>query len=130
MRLATLKDYKRISVALSNKEYISYLTKSHVRNDIKNKNCYVLERNNKIIGIGSIIYDRDYKSFYIKRVLILNKKNQGKGYAKIIIRELSSLKENICVTPYKDNDIMIRILKSLGFKFRYNFLDNFSLYQK
>lgn len=131
IRKATIKDYKRLSISLGLvKNKPSYITKELLKLDILQSECYVLEENKKLIGIGSIVFDYERDCYYIKRVMIFNKSYQGKGYGKQILKELSQLENKIAVTPFKKNAKMRNIIKSLGFKFQYSFNENFLFYLK
>lgn len=127
----TQKDYKGISLAIRNKkEKLDYITPKHIREDIKENRLFCIKEEGKIVCIGALVFDKKHNSYYVKRVLVLNKKNEGKGYAKALIRDLSKLEKKVCVTPYKDNKPMIKILTDLGFKFIKAFGEMFTLYQK
>ena len=130
IRLATNEDYRRIAIALSHKEPLNYITKKHVREDIAQGACYVLEEDRKIVAICSLVYDDTFKYHYLKRLLILNKRNQSKGYATAILTKLAQKKEKIAITPFQTNKSMIRLVKKLGFTYRYNFLDEYCFYTK
>lgn len=127
----TRKDYKGIALALRNKkDEIDYITPKHIKEDIEQERLFCIREEGKIVCIGALVFDERHNATYIKRVMVLNKKNEGKGYAKKMIRDLSRLQEKVCITPYRDNEPMIKILVDLGFKLIKTFGENFLLYQK
>lgn len=130
VRVATRKDYGVIVGKLHNFEKIDYLTEKNVETDIRHKNCYALEDKGEIVAIGSIVYDNEFKMYYIKRLMILDENSKGKGYGKYIMKYLSNKKPVIATTPFKDNYIMKKLIESIGFKYKYTFLENYQLFVK
>lgn len=127
----TRKDYKGIALALRNKkDEINYITPKHIKEDIEQERLFCIKEEGKIVCIGALVFDEKHNATYIKRVLVLNKKNEGKGYTKKMIRDLSRLQDKVYVTPYKDNKPMIKILTDLGFRFVKAFDEMFTLYKK
>ena len=130
IRKATAHDYKSIAMALNNKK-IPYITAAHAHEDIKNNRQYVLEENGKIIGIISIVYDSQYKYYAMKRLCILNKKNNGKGYAFQLLSYCAALPyTKIGCTPWTDNEPMKHMLTKLNFQLEYIFNDKWCFYSK
>ena len=130
IRQATQTDYIHIVRAIQNK-HISFITPAHIKEDIKNNRQYVLAENNHIIGIISLVYDPIYKYYAIKRLCILNKKNNGKGYGKMLLSYLATLPlNNIGCTPWIDNYKMKHLLETLGFKLQYIFDEKWCFYLK
>lgn len=100
--------------------------------DIANKNMYVLENNNEIIGSFSLSTydDPDYKNinwtsknekfFYLNRLVVLPSE-QGKGYAKKMMQFIEEhARKNkfdvIRLTVYCENIFAIGLYEKLGFK--------------
>lgn len=130
IRLAKRKDYNVIVDKLQNFEKIDYLTDKHVERDIRYRNCYVLEDRGKIVAIGSIVYDNEFKMYYIKRLMVLDSNSRGKGYGKYIMKYLSNIKPIVATTPFKDNYVMRSLIESIGFEYKYTFLENYQLFVK
>lgn len=132
IRQATMQDLKRLIPAMrfvvKKVNYINYIM---LKLDITNSNCFVLEQNNKIIAVCSLVFDNRYQMYYLKRFTITNKINLGKGYGKTMIRGMLKHMPNgavIAATPWVDNMPMKRLLEGLGFELRYQIDDNFVLY--
>ena len=89
VRQAKPNDYKRL---ISSLRFVfksnSYINKDYLKQDLQNGTCYVLENNNKIVAIASLVYDNNYKVHYIKRLSVPNKRQRSKGYAKEMIKFL------------------------------------------
>lgn len=131
IRRASMNDYLRIAISINRVSKNSpYINKELLYQDIKNNSCFVYEKCGKIVSIGSIVFDPKYQMDYIKRVCVMNQKNKGKGIAKEMIKYLQSQSNKIAVTPWKDNLKMIAILEEFGFERKYEFQENFVLYQK
>lgn len=125
------KDYKGIAIALSNKEKIDYITKEQIKQDIEDGNLFCIkDEQGKITCIGALVFDEKHNSHYIKRVLVLNKKNEGKGLARKLIKNLTRFVKKVCLTPFYDNIKMIKILVDMGFQKVKRFGEKFVLYQK
>ena len=130
IRQATESDYIRLlrSIQCVNKE-VPYITKQYLKNDIANGNCYVKVEKEKFVAICSLVYDSKREMYYGKRLTIPNKKNRGKGYAREMLEFLQNIvPDNLAITPWNDNFVIINLLIKLGFKFEYQFLDNYMLY--
>ncbi len=101
-------------------------------NDIKNKEMYVIENNNKVIGsfVLSDYDDPDYHQikwnqerksfFYLNRLAILPSE-QGMGYAKATMKFIDNyaIKNNydvIRLTVYENNINAIKLYEKNGFK--------------
>lgn len=130
IRKATAHDYKKIAMALYNKK-IPYITAAHSKEDIENNRQYVIEEEGKIIAIVSIVYDAQYNYYAIKRLCVLNKKNNGKGYAFQLLSYCATLPlPKIGCTPWNDNQAMRHMLNKLNFKLEYIFDEKWCFYSK
>ena len=130
IRKATAHDYKKIATALYNKK-IPYITAAHSKEDIENNRQYVIEEKGKIIAIVSIVYDAQYNYYAIKRLCVLNKKNNGKGYAFQLLSYCATLSfPKIGCTPWSDNQAMRHMLNKLNFKLEYIFNEKWCFYSK
>lgn len=130
IRKATYEDYVRLVRSIQNKKEVkSYINKDLLRKDIENSSCYIKIENNKIVAMISLVYDNNYQSYYLKRLIIPNKKNHGKSIAKEMISYFqTNFDFPINITPWEDNAPMIGIVEKLGFQFQYKFLENYMLY--
>lgn len=131
IRKATMNDYISIVRSIQNK-HIEYITATHIKNDIKNEQLYIIEINNKIIAFASCVYCKDFNNYAIKRLCVPNKKNNGKGYAQKMINFLVNNRNKnfpLVITPWKNNSAMIHMVEKLGFEWQYNFNKVWTLYQ-
>lgn len=129
-RKATTDDYIRIVRSIQNK-HISFLTPSHVKEDIALDRQYVIEEQGKIIAILSAVYDNDYHYTALKRMCVPNRKNHGKHLATILTKYVSEqIEGKVGCTPWVDNTATRHILESLGFSLEYIFNDVWCFYAK
>lgn len=106
-------------------ENLDYITKPLIKKDFKNENLYVYEANNKIKGILSVVYDKEFEYYYIKRLLVFEK---GKKIAERMIHEIQNKYHKLAITPFESNKTMIKIVERLGFEFQYLFLEEYCFY--
>lgn len=121
-----INNVKKINM-LWNDEYPFYILK----NDINNKEMYVIEIDDKIIGTFSLsTFDNpeyhvinwtsdNKKWFYLNRLVVLPSE-QRKGYAKYAMNYIAKYaKENgfetIRLTVHKDNIYAIKLYEKFGF---------------
>ena len=143
IRLATKKDinkinaiYKLVIKDLKEVKKIDMLWGDiypfcEVEHDIISKSMYVIELNHIIIGsfVLSDYDDPDYhnidwtknKTFIYLNRLVINPKNQGKGYAKQTLKYIEKHAINIGyeiirLTVYEDNIWAIKLYEKFGFK--------------
>ena len=91
--------WKKVCKKYSLKEVSNYLKKNYNKEKI-----YVIEKNGKIIACGSILIYRRFKEAHIGMILV-NKKQQGQGYGKMIMEFLEDYaKKNKC------NHILLDVL--------------------
>lgn len=76
-------------------------------------------------GIASVVYDSEFKYFYIKRLLIFER---NKGYSKAILTYLTYKYKKCAITPYESNTAIIKVIEELGYKYRYTFLESYLFY--
>lgn len=129
IRKGTTADVLSLTRRIQNK-HIEFISVDQMKEDIKNNRLYLLENNNNLIAMVSIIYDTNYNYNAMKRLIIFNKKNCGKGYANILINYLSNRIENIGCTPWTDNFAMQKLLERNGFEFQYLFNEKWMFYLK
>ena len=142
IRLATMDDLKDINLLfkkviddLKNIKKINMWNTVYpfceFENDINNKNMYIIEKENKIIGSFSLtdFDDPEYhiinwktnnKFFYLNR-LVIDPSMQGKGYAKEAMKYINNyaISNNynvIRLTVHKNNIYAINLYKKYDFK--------------
>lgn len=130
IRKATQADLIHIIRAIQNKR-IGYITPAHVREDVKSGRQFVMVENDKVIAILSLVYDQEHEYFAMKRLLIPNRKNCGKGYAQEMIQFVSAQAQGkVGCTPWADNYAMRHTLEKLGFSLEYIFSKKWCFYSK
>lgn len=130
IRKASLKDFDFISSKIKLLS-ISYITPDHIRNDIEMSRQYVLEENGNIIAIAAIIWDAQYNYYALKRLCVLESNMRGKGYAREMIRFLSTqVRGRFGCTPWTDNIKMRMLLENENFKLEYIFNGHWCFYLK
>lgn len=128
IRLANSADYKRIATALRNK-HIDYITPAHAREDIANHRLYVVEEDGMIIAQCALVEEPAHHYHAIKRLVIYNRKNCGRGIAQRFIRYFCTMNlPALGCTPWSDNKVMCRLLVKNGFTYQYTFLNNYEFY--
>lgn len=129
VRKATPNDYIKLTYHLR-KKHIDYITVEHMQIDLLNKNLYVLEDDSKLLAMISIVWQEEYECYGLKRLLIFNKKNCGKGYAKTLLAAVLEDDKKYSVTPWVDNVAMHRLLSSLGFEYVRTFNEIWTLWER
>lgn len=130
IKLATYQDYKRVVQSLNSGSKLDYITSTQARQDFEQASLYIVESNQKIVAIFSLIYDADRQIDYLKRLKVLNKKNLGLGLGTMIVEYVSQLNQKIAVTPWIDNKRMRNLLERNGFKMEYIFNEKWCYYTK
>jgi RimJ/RimL family protein N-acetyltransferase len=130
IRLAQSSDYKRIAMALRNKR-IEYITPAHAREDIQERRLYVIEDDGEVIAQCALVNEPNYGYYAIKRLVIYNRKNCGRGIARQFIRYFCAMNlPTLGCTPWADNQRMKYLLISNGFEYQYTFLGNYEFFLK
>ena len=130
IRLAETADYKRIAMALRNK-HIDYITPAHAREDIANNRLYVVEENGMIIAQCALVEEPAHHYHAIKRLVIYNRKNCGRGIAQRFIRYFCAMNlPALGCTPWSDNQTMKHLLSRNGFEYQYTFLNCYEFFVK
>ena len=130
IRLATKADYKGVACSLRNKN-IEYITSSHAKNDIENQCLFVMEEEGKIIAQCALVREAAYNYYAIKRLVVYNKKNCGRGIAEKFITFFCEKDiPTLGCTPWKDNAVMKKLLERNGFVYQYTFLENYQFYKR
>lgn len=103
---------------------IDYATPAHAQSDFRNKSIklYGLIKDNRIVAICSVVPDTIYNYLAIKRLVVLNPEDRGKGYAKELLQTVVKRQKGSCgCTPWEDNLPMQKLLAALGFVYQYHF---------
>lgn len=130
IRKAVASDLKKIVNGVRVKG-LDYITPMHVREDILKDRQFVLVDNGKIIAILSLVEDHTFHYYAMKRLLILNKKNYGKGYAQALLQYVSTQAPGkVGCTPWVNNGAMRHMLEKLGFSLEYIFEEKWCFYSK
>lgn len=106
-----------------------------ITNDIQNDYCYVLEKDNLIVGSVAVIFDieKTYNEIYegnwksnqeyvVIHRLVVESNHKGKGLASEILRNIEELSlqreiHSIKVDTHKDNTSMQKLLYKNGFEY-------------
>ena len=128
IRPANFSDYKSIAMSLRNKG-IGYITPTHAREDINNHRLYVMEENGRIIAQCALVHESVHNYYAIKRLVIYNRKNCGRGIAQRFVSYFVAMNlPALGCTPWTDNKVMRRLLVKNGFTHQYTFLNNYEFY--
>jgi hypothetical protein len=131
LRKATRKDLMKVCRAIGYKTNLPYIRVEDALSDFLHERMYVVAEEEKVFATVSLVPEPDYGYTAIKRLCILNKKNQGKGIARFAIREIQKVMTGkIGATPWEDNYSMRHILESEGFKLEYKFTGNWCFYSR
>ena len=123
-------DYIHILRAMQNK-HIEYISMQQIRTDIYNSYMYKCVDNGKIVAILSVVWDKTYNYYAMKRLCILQKKNRGKGITELFIDFVSkNYFGKIGCTPWVDNSAMRHILEKKGFVLEYVFSEKWCFYSR
>lgn len=128
IRLANISDYKSIAMSLRNKD-IDYITPAHAREDINNRQLYVMEEDGKVIAQCALIHEPEHGYYAIKRLVIYNRNNCGCGIAQRFVSYFVAMNlPALGCTPWTDNKVMRQLLVKNGFTHQYTFLNNYEFY--
>ena len=131
LRKATRKDLMKVCRAIGYKTNLPYIRVEDAMSDFLHDRIYVVAEGEKVFATVSLVPEPDYGYTAIKRLCILNKKNQGKGIARFALHEIQRMVSGrIGATPWEDNCAMRHILEAEGFKMEYKFADNWCFYSK
>ena len=129
VRKANSNDYRKLTYHIRNK-HIDYITSAHITTDIENGFLFVLEDNNTFVGMVSVVWQEEFQCFGIKRLVIFNRKNGGKGYASFLLGAVIEEGKKYSVTPWIDNTTMHKLLLKLGFYYVRTFDEIWTLWEK
>ena len=130
IRLATQTDVYKIRNAVRRKK-LFYCTPYQIADDFTNKRLYCVYEGDKVLATLSLVEEPNFGYMAIKRLCILNKKNQGKGIARFALHEIQRMVSGrIGATPWEDNTAVRHILEAEGFKMEYKFMGHWCFYVK
>lgn len=130
IRVATKADYLWI-VRVIGKKNLSYCTTDHIRSDFAWNRLYCVYEGDRVLATFSLVYDWRFEYMAIKRLCVLNKKNEGRGIARFAIHSiLPYLRGKVGATPWEDNVAMRKVLEAEGFKMEYKFMGHWCFYSK
>ena len=130
LRKAETMDWVRVFNAVCRK-HIDYITPNQTFEDFQAGRLYVVAEGTKVFATLSLVPETEYKYTAVKRLCILNKKNQGKGIARFALHEIQKVVSGrIGATPWLDNGAVRHILESEGFKMEYKFNGHWCFYSK
>lgn len=130
-QIRTRTDVEFVKSALAAAK-IEYATPAHAENDFRSKSIrfYGLKDEGRLVAICSVVPDKIYNYNAIKRLIVLNPADRGKGYAKKLVATIINRQNGACgCTPWEDNKPMQKMLASLGFTYQYTF-NNFWTFWK
>ena len=121
LRKANELDFVRIHSAVCRK-HISFCTHCDIAEDYLHDRLYAVVDGDRVLATVSLVEESEYGYTAVKRLCILNKKNQGRGIARFALHEIQKqVKGNIGATPWEDNSKMRYLLESEGFHLVYKF---------
>lgn len=130
LRKANRYDFIKVNNAVARKN-ITFCQTYHIYSDYNKEQLYVVAEGSKVFATISLVKEPSYGYTAIKRLCILNKKNQGKGIARFAIREIQRLvKGRIGATPWEDNIPVRHLFESEGFVLQYVFNEKWCFYMK
>lgn len=130
LRKANLNETQKLAQVVGRK-HLDYITTHHLIWDYNHSQLYVVVENNKVLAIVSLVPEPNFKYTAIKRLCILNKKNQGKGIARFALHEVQKMVSGkIGATPWEDNGAVRHILEKEGFTLQYVFNERWCFYAK
>ena len=130
LRKANKHDFIKINNAVSKKN-IPFCRSEQICSDFVRERLYAVVEEDRVLATLSVIEEPSYGYMAIKRLCILNKKNQGKGIARFAIHEIQKIVTGrIGATPWNDNDKMRYLLESECFHLEYIFAEKWCFYVK
>ena len=131
LRKATRKDLMKVCRAIGYKTNLPYIRVEDTFSDFLHERMYVVAEGEKVFATVSLVPEPDYGYTAIKRLCILNKKNQGKGIARFALHEIQKVvKGRIGSTPWVDNTPVRHLFETEGFVLQYVFNEKWCFYMK
>jgi len=131
LRKANNKDLLKVCHAIGYKTNLPYIRVEDAMSDFLHDRLYVVAEEEKVFATLSLVPETEYEYTAVKRLCILNKKNQGKGIARFALHEIQRMVSGrIGATPWVDNIPMRHLLEVEGFVLQYIFNDRWCYYAK
>lgn len=126
IRKATTADIKKVTMSLRNRN-IAYNTPAQAKTDIINGYMFVIESDDgRIIGSMCLVPEPHHGYSAVKRGCIYNRKNNGKGYARMLMEYIIEHSEGtLGCTPWAENKAVLHILATHGFEYRKTVCENY-----
>lgn len=130
-KVKTVEEVQKIERAVSRKK-LPFCTSAQIASDYYSYDrLYIVVEEEKILATVSLVEEPNYGYTAIKRLCILNKKNQGKGIARFALHEIQKeVKGKIGGTPWIDNTPVRHIFENEGFHLEYIFAEKWCFYVK
>lgn len=130
-KVQSAEEMQKIERAVALKK-LPYCTTAQVATDhYFYDRLYVVVEENKLLAILSLVPEKEYGYTAIKRLCILNKKNQGKGIARFALHEIQKVVHGkIGGTPWVDNGATRHLFETEGFTLQYVFNEKWCYYMK
>ena len=130
LRKVNQMDVYKIRNAVRRKNLL-YCTPYQIAEDFTKQRLYGVYEGNKILATVSLVEEPEYGYTAVKRLCILNKKNQGKGIARFALHEIQkAVKGRIGGTPWIDNAPVRHLFETEGFTLQYIFNERWCFYAK
>lgn len=131
LRKANRKDIMKVCRAIGYKTNLPYIRVEDAMSDFLHERIYVVAEGEKVFATLSLVEEPEYGYTAVKRLCILNKKNQGKGIARFALHEIQKVVSGrIGATPWTDNGAVRHILEMEGFVLQYVFNERWCYYAK
>ena len=122
-QVRTKRELEYIMAKLANLN-IDFATPSQAKNDFHSKDIklYTLRKEGIPVAICSVVRDNDFNYNALKRMVVLDTENRGKGYAKYMTANIVRKQNGDCgCTPWVTNKSCQKMLASLNFEYQYTF---------
>lgn len=131
LRKPTIEEIGMIERAVARK-HLSYCTSAQIAIDFfDHDRLYVVAEGKRVLATLSVVDESEYGYTAVKRLCILNKKNQGKGIARFALHEIQKVvKGRIGGTPWVDNAPVRHLFETEGFVLQYVFNEKWCFYMK
>lgn len=130
LRKANKYDFIKINNAVSKKN-IPFCRSEQICSDFARERLYAVAEGDKVLATLSVVEEPSYGYTALKRLCILNKKNQGKGIARFALHEIQKVVSGrIGGTPWVDNAPVRHLFETEGFVLQYVFNEKWCFYMK
>ncbi len=134
MNISFASEKDKLSVIRSiQRNQTDYMTTQQAKDDIANGRLIVCKNDKaKVVGIISVELKEDRGYIAIRRGMVTNKLNRGKGIMSKLVDFIcqQSWEYPLGVTPWIDNTPMIKVLERNGFTKHYTFNEVWVYYER